>query len=154
MAQSSNSASHSIDNNLHYSLNSSGKSNTNKNGSISFSYGQVFYNSYATNKSKVFEGIQQTTQNSIPNKPVIHTPEKVTIKVSPNPMINFVTVNIPKLEKNLSYQFYSLKGNLIKTGRLLNTKTEISAVGLENAMYLLKVTQNGQTLKTFRLIKK
>ena len=154
MGQASNSSSFSLENNLHYSLNSSGQTSSTQNGTISFSYGQVFYNSYTTKKSKISEGIQQTNQNSITNTPAMPAPEVVSIKVSPNPMTSFVTVNIPELEDNLSYQFYSLKGNLIESGSLVSTKTEISAVGLENALYLLKVSRNGKTLKTFRLIKK
>lgn len=154
MGQASNSSSFSLENNLHYSLNSSGQTSSTQNGTISFSYGQVFYNSYATKKSEISEGIQQTNQNSITNTPAMPAPEVVSIKVSPNPMTSYVTVNIPELEDNLSYQFYSLKGNLIESGSLVSTKTEISAVGLENALYLLKVSRNGKTLKTFRLIKK
>lgn len=154
MGQASNGSSFSLENNLHYSLNSSGNSSSNKNGAVSFSYGQVFYDSYATQKHNVTEGIQQTNQYSRQINPALPAPEVVSIKVSPNPMTSFVTVNIPELEDNLSYQFYSLKGNLIESGPLVSTETEINAVGLENALYLLKVSQNGKTLKIFRLIKK
>ena len=55
---------------------------------------------------------------------------------------------------NLSYHLVDINGKAISDGSLTNGDTQINMQQLAVGMYILKVSQNNQELKTFKIIKK
>ena len=55
---------------------------------------------------------------------------------------------------NLSYKLIDINGKAIANGSITNTDTQINMQSLALGMYILKVNQNNQELKTFKIIKK
>ena len=47
----------------------------------------------------------------------------------------------------------SVRGQLVETKKLEGTETTINVSNLVNAIYLLRVTDDGKLLKTFKIIK-
>ena len=122
-------------------------------GSISYSVGEVAYQSYESGTGKVTEGVQQpyeifalaTNENDLNKSKTVY----------PNPVKDFLTVdfNAKKLN-NARYQFFDATGRIIKSGNLTNMKNEINTSALSPGMYLLSILENEKTIKTFKIIKK
>ena len=121
-------------------------------GSVSYSVGQIFYEPQISGTGKVNPGVQQpyeifslaTSENVVQSN----------ISVYPNPVKDFLIVdfNSEKLE-NSSYQLFDATGKIIIQGNLENVKSQISASSLATGMYILRITNAGQIVKTFKIIK-
>lgn len=55
---------------------------------------------------------------------------------------------------DLSYVLYDLQGRAVAKGKVDQDATQIRMQHLEGAVYLLKVNQDNQELKAFKIIKK
>lgn len=121
-------------------------------GSVSYSVGQVFYEAQMSATGKVNTGVQQPYEifALATNDSAIQS----TISVYPNPVKDFLTVdfNSEKLE-NSSYQLFDVSGKIVNQGNLKNAKTQISASNLTTGMYILRITNAGKIIKTFKIIK-
>ena len=121
-------------------------------GSVSYSVGQIFYESQTSATGKVNPGVQQPYEifTLATNENVVQS----NISVYPNPVKDFLTVdfNTEKLE-NSSYQLFDASGKIIIQGNLKSAKSQISANDLPTGMYLLRITNSGQIVKTFKIIK-
>ena len=121
-------------------------------GSVSYSVGQIFYEPQMSATGKITPGVQQpyeiftlaTNENAVQS----------TISVYPNPVKDFLTVdfNTEKLE-NSSYQLFDVSGKIIIQGNLKSAKSQISASSLATGMYILRITNAGKIVKTFKIIK-
>ena len=121
-------------------------------GSVAFSVGQPFYESQESAAGKVNTGVQQpyeifvlvTNENSI----------QKNINVYPNPVEDFLIVdfNSEKLAKS-SYQLFDGTGRMINKGELKNSKTEVNTSTLSSGLYMLSISSEGKTVKTFKIIK-
>lgn len=121
-------------------------------GSVSYSVGQIFYESQSSATGKVNPGVQQpyeifalaTNENAAQSN----------ISVYPNPVKDFLTVdfNSEKLEK-AHYQLFDASGKIISQGDLRTVKSQISASTLNSGIYLLNITNSGKVVKTFKIIK-
>jgi hypothetical protein len=73
----------------------------------------------------------------------------------PNPTSDYVMLKISDHAlDNLSYHLADINGKAISNGRIINGDTQINMHQLAIGMYILKVSQNNQELKTFKIIKK
>ena len=121
-------------------------------GSVSYSVGQTFYEPQKAATGEVNPGVQQpyeifvlaTNENSI----------QKNITVYPNPVKDFLIVdfNSEKLEKS-SYQLFDGTGRIINKGELKDLKTEINTSTLSSGLYMLSISSEGKTVKTFKIIK-
>jgi uncharacterized surface anchored protein len=55
---------------------------------------------------------------------------------------------------DLSYALYDLQGRAVTKGLTTQSNTQIDMQSLATGTYVLKVNQNNQELKTFKIIKK
>ncbi len=144
-----------VNENLQYSINSTGGDISGEEGSVSYSIGQVNYLSYDGDNSYTIEGVQQPLIISI--KPIEITEEKeiLTLAAYPNPVSDYFIVEASDYtNRSLKYLLTDLNGNYIKEGRIEEPGAIIDISRLAVAIYLLNITDNTQHIKTFRIIKK
>ncbi len=123
------------------------------NGSVSYSIGQTAY-FYKGAGNQVLEGVQQPYEIT-----TLSTREKVTsdlkdILLYPNPFkdylyLDFTTNNF----KGAEYQLFDAQGKLIRKDVILQPKSELNFSDIPSAMYIIKINQHGENLKTFKIIK-
>ena len=121
-------------------------------GSVSYSVGQIFYESQTSVSGKVNPGVQQPYE--IFTLATNENAAQSNISVYPNPVKDFLTVdfNTEKLD-NSSYQLFDASGKIIIQGNVKSAKSQISASSLATGMYILRITNAGKVVKTFKIIK-
>jgi hypothetical protein len=83
------------------------------------------------------------------------TTVKVTAVTYPNPTKDFIILKILDTAlDNLSYKLFDVTGKAISNGTITNRDTQIGMQQLAIGIYILKVNQHNQELKTFKIIKK
>jgi hypothetical protein len=126
---------------------------TGSGGSSSYTVGQLVYTT-STGGGSVIQGVQQSIELF-----TLSNPELTTVNLSaviyPNPTSDYVMLKISDTALyNLSYHLVDINGKAISNGSLTNGDTQINMQQLAVGMYILKVSQNSQELKTFKIIKK
>ena len=123
------------------------------NGSVSYSIGQTVYLTKGT-PSQILEGVQQgyeittlTTGES--------TSDQKDILIYPNPFRDYLFIDFTtKNYKDSEYQLFDAQGKLIRKEMLLQSKSELNLSSLPSAMYIIRINQAGENIKTFKIIKK
>jgi hypothetical protein len=83
------------------------------------------------------------------------TENNFLIIIYPNPATEDVMLNITDIGiTNLSYSLIDINGKAIVNVKITNVDTQIKMQHLSTGVYILKVNQNNQALKTFKIIKK
>jgi hypothetical protein len=136
------------------SVPAAGGDTSNTSGSVSYSVGQVVYNTHTGNNGTVAEGVHQPYEISV----VVGIKEANDINLSftvyPNPAHEFLTLEVNKLSlENLACHLYDPEGKMLKSTNLIESRTNISLTHLAPGIYFLKVTDNNRELKTFKIIK-
>ena len=135
------------------SIPATGGDATGSGGSSSYTVGQLVYTT-STGSGSVIQGVQQSIELF-----TLSNPELTTVNLSaviyPNPTSDYVMLKISDTALyNLSYHLVDINGKAISNGSLTNGDTQINMQQLPVGMYILKVSQNNQELKTFKIIKK
>lgn len=122
-------------------------------GSVSYSYGQVFYETETGANVELSQGVQQAIEIytlSIPSPTI-----GINLVLYPNPAVTQVSleVNMSEFQGELKYDLYDINGKLIKSDKILSNLTIIKIENLPISTYLLNVNSSNQILKTFKLIK-
>jgi len=134
-------------------LPASGGEATGSGGSSSYSVGQLVYTTN-TGSGTVTQGVQQSIELFTLSNPELTT-VNLTAVTYPNPTSDYITLKISDSAlDNLSYKLIDVNGKVIANGSITNADTQISMQSLALGMYILKVNQNNQELKTFKIIKK
>jgi len=74
------------------------------------------------------------------------------MSVYPNPTTDYLTLKVED-NSNLSYQLHDLQGKVIENKKVNANSTIITMEALPKATYFLRVTDNKNTVKTFKVIK-
>jgi hypothetical protein len=133
---------------------SSGGEAIGKEGSASFTLGQVVYITPSSQSNSETQGIQQPYEvYDVLEKDAIRN-SNILISSSPNPTTDVVNLEINQYaDENLSYQLLSLSGQLIDSKKIKEKITSISMKELAQGTYILKVTNNSVAIQTFKIIK-
>ena len=135
-------------------LPASGGQATEVAGSSSYSVGQLVYTINSGSSGTVTQGVQQSIELFTLSNPELTT-VNLTAVTYPNPTSDYITLKISDSAlDNLSYKLIDVNGKVIANGSITNADTQISMQSLALGMYILKVNQNNQELKTFKIIKK
>ena len=135
-------------------LPASGGQATGVSGSSSYSVGQLVYTINSGSSGTVTQGVQQSIELFTLSNPELTT-VNLTAVTYPNPTSDYITLKISDSAlDNLSYKLIDVNGKVIANGSITNADTQISMQSLALGMYILKVNQNNQELKTFKIIKK
>lgn len=132
---------------------SSGASVSNANGSVSYSVGQIDYISVSSLGGSLSQGNQQAFEifeNSLQQISNI----KLSAFVYPNPTNNFVLLKIEGLEiVNLNYTIFNEEGKEILKNEITSSQSKIAFSQLSNGTYFIRIYQNSNELKSFKIIK-
>ena len=123
------------------------------NGSVSYSVGQTAY-LYKGVNSEILEGVQQGYE--IIALSIGETVSKQEgILLYPNPTRDYLYIDFTSLPyKGSEYQLYDAQGKLVKKDVILQSKSELNLSSLPSAVYIIRINQKGENLKTFKVIKK
>jgi len=133
----------------------SGGESTGNGGTVSYSIGQVFYETKNGSEGSVAEGVQQAYEISIVTALEGSKSVNVMVNAFPNPTQNDLTLTVENLNlSTLSFQLYDLEGKLLQKEKITSFTTIISMATFLPATYFLKVMQGNKEIKTFKIIKK
>ena len=132
----------------------SGGQATGSGGTSSYSVGQLVYSTNVGSGGTLSQGVQQSIELYTLSNPVLTTVNLLAVTY-PNPTSDYIVLKISDSAlDNLSYKLIDVNGKAIANGTITDTDTEIEMQSLALGMYILKVNQNNQELKTFKIIKK
>ena len=122
-------------------------------GTVAYSIGQIVYTTNMGTNGSVAQGVQQPYEISIVLGIDNHS-IKLELTVYPNPTTNYLTLNVGKAElSTLNFQLYDISGKLIENRKIISNTETIGMENLPSATYFLKVTNNNNEIKTFKIIK-
>jgi hypothetical protein len=131
----------------------SGGEATGSGGSSSYSVGQLVYTTN-TGSGTVTQGVQQSVELFTLSNPELTT-VNLTAVTYPNPTSDYMVLTISDANlTDLSYVLYDIHGRTVSLGQATQSNTQIDMQSLATGTYVLKVNQNNQELKTFKIIKK
>ena len=133
----------------------SGGNATGSGGTVSYSVGQVTYQTFEGADGSVAQGVQQPYEISVLT--AAENTEDITLeyKVYPNPAHGLIKLTIkPFNDGNIKFWLYDLNGILLQDKKVISEETEISLESLNPAVYFLKVLKDNKEVKIFKVVKK
>jgi hypothetical protein len=122
-------------------------------GTFSYTIGQIAYTSNSGTSGEVNQGVQQAYE-------IVTTAgledQNIALELStfPNPTSGSMTILVGEHgQEALSYQLFDIQGKLLEEKEIVQNETGVSMNGLAPSTYLLKITDNGQLVKEFKIIK-
>lgn len=117
---------------------------------MSYTIGQVFYQTVASGGTTVAEGIQQPF--------IIYATgwldATLTAEVYPNPVADRFVLSIhDNVEISFTARFVDMSGRIIKTVSVTEQETQFNVEALPAAVYFLHVIHGSQVIRTFKIIK-
>ena len=132
---------------------SSGGEASGTGGSSSYTTGQVFYITNSSSSGSLGQGVQQAFEFQTLSNLLLYSVQLKAVTY-PNPTTDFIILKITDSAlKKLDYTLFDLNGKSIASDAIINSSTEIQMKHLSIGAYLLKVSQQNQPLKTFKIIK-
>jgi len=136
------------------SLNTAGGAATGSGGKVSYSAGQVLYQTYTGTTGSEIQGVQQPYEIS-----VITAIEKdigidLWVSAYPNPASDYLHLKV-KSDRytDLSFQLFDINGKLLQAEKISGTETRINMSTYIPSTYFLKVFDGKKELKIFKIIK-
>jgi len=123
-------------------------------GSVSYTVGQVAYTTARSPAGSVSQGVQQAYV--IEDEPLPDDIGNVQIEcmVYPNPAADFLTVSIPELSGGFELRLLNADGRTVADRHTVSSDTELDMSAMVQGTYILKVFQNSDLVKSFKIIKK
>ena len=122
--------------------------------SVSYSIGQIVYTTHTGTNGSEAQGVQQPYEISV----VIGIPEANGINLSvtayPNPTSDYLTLEVGNYDSaNLQYLIFDVSGKLLQTIDAQGPTTQIEIRALAPGNYFVKVLDNKEEIKVFKIIK-
>ena len=134
-------------------ISASAGSATGSLGSGSYTVGQVFYTTHTAATGSVSQGVQQPFEIQTLSNPALTT-VNLTAVTYPNPTKDFIILKITDSAlHNLRYSLFDVNGKAIASGLITESSTQIQLKYLAIGAYILKVSQQNESLKTFKILK-
>ncbi len=123
-------------------------------GTVSYSVGQVVFNTNTGTNGSVAEGIHQPYEIAVVSGLEEAKSINLSVTAYPNPTTNYLTLSTNEFDvSNLSYQLYDMQGILLQSKKITGNQTGIAMENLVPATYFVKVIQENKEVKTFKIIK-
>ena len=134
-------------------ITTAGGNGTSEKGTISFTIGQLVYNSYSNENGSLFEGVQQNLELfALTNLEL--TSLTLKARTYPNPASDYVILALKNAQlTGLTYLLYDLLGKQVASGKVTQENTQITIKRFSIGTYFLRVVQNNKELKVFKIIK-
>lgn len=121
-------------------------------GDVSYSVGQLVYESYQGTSGSISGGVQQAYTVE-----VLSGVEEKTIELQltayPNPTQDYLNLKVDSDHRTLDYRLSDITGQSIASGTLESQIARIETEGLASSTYYLTVFEKGSLIKTFKIIK-
>jgi len=128
---------------------------TGSTGSVSYTVGQVAYQTFTGTGGTVQQGVQQPWEVSTPVAVAKTEDISLLMNIYPNPTSGAFKLIVGTLEnRNLRYRLYDMNGLLLQDQKIVSEETEIFLQDLSSSMYFLKIMNNTQEIKVFKIVKK
>jgi len=135
-------------------ISSFGGDSSGSGGTSSYTIGQVFFNTIESDNGSLVQGVQQPFEFQTLSNPALVTVQLIAVTY-PNPTTDYVVLKITDIAlENLQYTLFDINGKTIVSKAINSFSTQITMKNFVIGMYLLKLTKNNQTIKTFKIIKK
>ena len=125
-------------------------------GAVAYSVGQIVYTTNTGTTGSVAQGVQQPYEISIVTG-LEDTQISLNMQAYPNPTTDYLTLNVGAStslsNESMSYEIYNISGKLIESRKIISSSETITMENLPTATYFLKVTNNNNEVKTFKIIK-
>lgn len=123
-------------------------------GSISYTIGQMAYTPNSGTTGSVSQGVQQPYEILVLTGVDERWDVDLSMKAYPNPTNNFLTLHLNNSElSGLAYQLCDMNGRLLESKMVRSSETTILMNQYSSSVYFLKVIQNNNAIKTFKIIK-
>ena len=144
-------------NNLHAQevISTTGGEAIGSGGSSSYTVGQTFYNTDAgTNGNSVAQGVQQPYEISVVTSITTAKDINLSFVAYPNPTTNYLIVKVENYDYiNLHYLVYDISGKLLQNVKATGIETKIKTKSLVPSTYFVKVLDDKNEIKVFKIIK-
>ena len=122
-------------------------------GTVAYSVGQIVYTTNIGTTGSEAQGVQQPYEISIVLGIDNHS-INLELSAYPNPTTNNLTLNVGKVElSTLNFQLYDISGKLIESRKIISSTETIGMANLPSTTYFLKVSNNNNEVKIFKIIK-
>jgi hypothetical protein len=135
-----------------HTLSGTGGDATGSNGTISYSVGQIFYTNLSGDNGSLDHGVQ----NALLISSQTGIAEDIALEqiIYPNPVKDHLVLQVDRSKRvGLSWQLFDMNGRLLKSNTIQENTTWINMNDLPSSVYLLKIYQGENTIKTFKIIK-
>jgi hypothetical protein len=134
------------------SINSSGGIVSNNSGSVSYSVGQVAYQSVTNTSGSVSQGVQQAYE--IVTLSLEENKFNFSLSAFPNPATDNLNLRVGNLnQEKLTYKLIDLEGKVISEAIIHFEITNLDMKHLPTTTYFLEVHSEAKKLQTFKIIK-
>ena len=134
-------------------ITTTGGNASSSEGSISYSVGQIVYKTNSGSTGSAAQGVQQPYEISI-LLGIEDNSINLKLTAYPNPTSNFLTLNASNAKlSTLNFELYDISGKLIESRKIISSSETIAMENLPNATYFLKVNNNNNEVKIFKIIK-
>lgn len=127
---------------------------TGSGGSVSYTVGQILWNTISGTNGTVAQGVQQPYEISVVT--AMRNTGEIGLEciVFPNPTSRHVKLVVGTQDfENLRFQLYDMHGRRIQDKKVESEETEILMDRLSPSIYFLKVLSGNKEIKTFKIIK-
>jgi hypothetical protein len=124
-------------------------------GSVSYTVGQILYNSVSGSNGSIVQGVQQPYEISVVT--AIANTEDIDLKcmVFPNPTYGQAKLVIELNDfEGVSFRLYDISGAILQVSKVESKETELSLLNQSAGIYFLHVIKNKLEVKVFKIIKK
>jgi hypothetical protein len=135
-------------------VNTASGNGSGSGGTVSYSVGQVTYQTHTGTNGSVAQGVQQPYEITVLTG--LEEAKWINLSVSayPNPTSDDLTLSIEEFNISyLTYQLYDINGKLLQSENIIGNQTSIVMGNLLPATYFVKVIQDNKEVKTFKIIK-
>jgi hypothetical protein len=140
-----------------YAITTAGKSTYDSAGEISYTVGQIAFETTKNSNGSIAAGVQQpfeitTVLSNLSNPDFSEL--NIKLMAYPNPAVNNITLNIKDGNKhNLYCQIIDINGKLLLDTKITENETSIQMENYTKSTYFLKITQDNKQVKIFKIIK-
>jgi hypothetical protein len=129
---------------------------TGSGGSVSYTIGQITFQTLAGTTGTVAQGVQQPFEISDDVTAIDNTTNiNIGCTVYPNPTRGSLRLVVESSDyENLRFRLFNINGVLLKDYKVEARETEISLDDLSSSVYFLKVMNSNKELKVFKIIKR
>lgn len=127
------------------------------NDSASYTVGQLVFTTYFGSDGSLAQGVQQPYEISVETGVDDLNRVELTVLAYPNPTTDYLMLKVDATvllsEGDLMYLLFDMQGKLLEQKRISGCEMRISMGHYIPSIYLLRVSDGGRTVKTFRIIK-